>query len=212
LQLFRTDFHWSRIFGFLDVRNLVVVASVCKLFARLQEDDSIWCSLFPKLCSFRLDLPAKERVQRQILLTKTRYNYDFILNLSIKEEHECILDLSKKTITLLKKCSLRWLCEVVLGEPNIPNGSFIVYSYSPPHEKMHIPCVAIKSMRGTVSCITNLDWGPAIDTLKLLEHEGNPSQFHEFKLILSEDDPFGLNFLIYAGCERALRILKGTPQ
>src|ERR1700688_2988954 len=107
-----------KIFGFLDLKGLGVVALVCRLFEKLQQTELAWCALFPQIESFRRDLSVKARTQ---LLFKP-------ISLGCQEDgNRCILDAYKKTVTQLDAEESTKSCIRALSHPSVPNGSFIVY-------------------------------------------------------------------------------------
>ncbi len=165
------------IFGFLDLKNLKVVAFVCKLFDQLQQADVLWYGLFPKIESLHLGSPAKERVQRVIP----------IIPLGNQEEGDkgC-LDLYNKIITPAND-SPAASCLAAISHPQVSKGSFVVYMGN-----NLSPSAVIKTKEGTVEEITGPTLreafgknSPAVAELRA--HEGKPSQFNEYTLLVDED-------------------------
>jgi hypothetical protein len=85
---------YAMVFGFLELKELGTVASVCKVFKNLQEQiHSLWTGLFPQINSLDLGvLAAKERAKA--LLTP--------IPLDIIGLNRCMLNLYRKTITPVK--------------------------------------------------------------------------------------------------------------
>lgn len=159
-----------KIFGFLDKKRLGKVALVCKLFERLQREDSLWSSLFPNIKSFDLDLPCKERVRRGIIPIGQKGRASL-----------CILDLYNKTIKPTKgNIYLHHVaCVLSLGHLLVPNDSFVVYSES---LESRLCRATIKTKDGTIDRDFYFnEGGREVDELR--ENEGTSSQFHEYKWI-----------------------------
>ena len=152
-------------------------------------------------------LPAKERAKR--LLSD--------IPLGDQETHTvCTLNPSRKTISA-PVCSLKFdaasAFTLALSRPEVPNGSFVVFAFG----TRQIPCAVIKDTKGVVSPVydTRRDNDIRIPAalLDLRTYEGTPSQFQEFRVVLTEEQKASVNnrfFNCDDGHARGLRWLKGT--
>jgi hypothetical protein len=170
------------IFGFLELKDLGTVASVCTAFRDLQEQiHSLWTGLFPQIKSLNLAVSAKEKAK--VLLTPIHLGSEW-------ENNQCILNLYHKTITKVYG-SGHDICMKALSHPHVPNGSFAVYPF------MAETCFGvIKSLDGTIKypicCETDdvivsqlKENALAVEELRL--HELIAPRYHEYKFILGKD-------------------------
>jgi hypothetical protein len=191
---------FTRIFGFLDVKNLGIVANVCKLFAKLQQNNFVWSTLFPNVTEFRQDLPSlKERVRHSQVKTGTEQTNTL-----------ATVDFLNKSISGVSCGNSEATCFEAFNHPNIPNCSFVVYTHGNRQEK----CALIKDKEGEVTLLTKLGFLDDLDAnplvLELREHIGKDTEFHEFKLIFNKNEPFKrCNDWAYEGIQVGTACLKG---
>jgi hypothetical protein len=186
------------IFSFFDLKGLGVIASVCKVFQRIQETGCFWRSLFPQIKSSHLELPEKERAR--IVKAEIRLGEEGKFN-------QCILNPLTKKITQLEHGSIDEMCILALQRPEVPNGSFVVYT----HGGRQIPCAVIKNQEGVVVDVHDIRF-PSDQNKKIIAklraEQGTPSEFHEFKFIVHST--IEMRGLISSNMERASKLLKGT--
>ncbi len=164
----------DHIFSFLNLKGLGFIASVCKVFQRIQETGCFWRSLFPQIKSIHLDLPEKERAR--IVTAEIPLGEEGKFN-------QCILSPVLKTITPVEQGSIDEMCLLALHRPEVPNGSFVVYT----NGNRQIPCAVIKNHEGVIVHIGDIRY-PSDQNKKIIAklraEKGTPSQFQEFKFIV----------------------------
>jgi len=160
------------IFRFTDLKTLGRMASVCKIFARIQEDNSLWCDKIPRTVPIEPGYSMKERVVRyydQVLLGKEWEDSQTFY--PVRSQVRCRLSISQKTISALGY-EFFDLCLLAMKHDRVRNGSFLVCvkSYVSPYrgEGFADPCVMIKDKKGSVVKIIDLE-----DHL----HEVNPTGY-----------------------------------
>jgi hypothetical protein len=130
------------IFGFLDLKSLGTVASVCKCFELIQKEESIWISLLPPLKLFKSD-PLELKKSAQLFLIPLG---------SRKAQNRCVLDLKHKTITLLKPSdNVSSSCLLAAQRSEFSHRSFIAYIGS-----QHVPNAVIKNERGMIEVLVDV--------------------------------------------------------
>ena len=196
-----------RVFEFLDLKNLGRVASICKCFARVQTERSLWIGLFPPLKRFQEDPLGFKKCAEE-----------FLVPLGSKEtRNKCVLDMRHKTITLTESSdNAKSACLLAIEHPNVPNRSFVVYIMG----DQQVPCAVIKNGQGVV-CIVDDIRQPNDDltirdevtrrTVSEIEwlQNNKSKKYREYKLIPDQDKPAGEFCLKLRTASRLLR--SATP-
>jgi hypothetical protein len=159
------------IFGFLDLKNLGTVASVCKYFKQIQEEESLWLNLFPPLKHFREDpLGLKKCAGKWLVSLGNKEGLD-----------QCILDSHHKTIILMNfSVNAKSSCMLAMKHPKVPPRSFVVY---PDSQQQELGAV-IKNQQNVICTVDNVtDTRKFVGLLRWLKADKS-LLFHEYKLIV----------------------------
>jgi hypothetical protein len=197
------------IFGFLDLEHLGMVASVCKWFQQLQDERSLWHSLFPPLEFYYRDFYKHKRLTKSSLRSLG----------SQKLFNHCILDLCLKMIMLIQPSDdAKSSCLLAIQHREVPNGSFVVYIAKNNQQEGEVAGAVIKNQHGIISVVDDVQQpnddpvirdATARKAVEYIRWYNSETEYgwQEYTLLSTQDDP---DDTFYSKLREASKQLRAT--